>query len=301
MYNVYVLKLENAPYDFFIYPRIYETNNWQITTECGCLYRTTIKTHQIKEIVRIHWSKMAEEIDGIVLTHMHEHGIEKVRGGSFSKAVLSAAEKEFISDRIKFMFYDLEENARKTTEICNFKMHYESFTIENLQQIKNQLEYENNTIKNTKINMLNYYPDASPEDLEYLRNLINTACNSDRDWKFFDILPKYSGILERLKTTYHKYLRYIENAEQELSKVSNGTNDIFYKVPQLYFDSRVIERERVNSNNYNNDNNIFKALELMIYTLLNRSEEFKFDLGDDNSEIIEIKMEIIEEMLKTRR
>lgn len=302
--TIYVLKLVNAPYDFFIYPRISLLNDCSeadLITECGCLYRDTIKTHQIKGIESSYWNEMPRDVDGIVLTYMHQHGIEKVRGGSFSKAVLSAAEKNFISDRIKFMFYDLEENASKTSEIHKFKSDFESSSIEILQKKLIQLEKEITEMKQAHINMLDYYPNATPEDISELVHLIESACDPNRDWRFLNILPIYSGIMDRLQLTYKQYTKYIEDAAYNLDKISNNLNNIYYEVPRLYFDSRVIESER--AKNKNNDNSrdvqMIKAIELMVYTLINRSDEFKFDAQTSNDrEAHEIKIEIIREILR---
>ena len=299
--TIYVLRLENAPYDFFIYPRISQLNDYSeadIITECGCLYRDTIKTHQIKGIESSYWNEMPRNVDGIVLSHMHYHGMDKVRGGSFSKAVLSAAEKEYISDRIKFMFYDLEENATKTTEIHNFKNEFEKHPIENLQKTSNQLEDEMTKMKNAHLNMINYYPKATPEDIKRLKYLIKTACDPNRDWQFLKILPNYYDMMDRLKLTYEQYVKYVEDASTNLSKVSNNLNEIFYAVPKLYFDSRVIESERAkNKDDKNNDEKMFKAIELMVYTLINRSDEFKFDMGE-GWRTHEIKRKIIDEIIR---
>lgn len=302
--TIYVLKLVNAPYDFFIYPRISLLNDCSeadLITECGCLYRDTIQTHQIKGIESSYWNEMPRNVDGIVLTYMHQHGIEKVRGGSFSKAVLSAAEKDFISDRIKFMFYDLEENATKTSEIHKFKSDFESSSIEILQKKLIQLEKEITEMKQAHINMLDYYPKATPEDISELVHLIESACDPNRGWRFLNILPIYSGIMDRLQLTYKQYTKYIEDAAYNLDKISNNLNNIYYEVPRLYFDSRVIESER--AKNKNNDNSrdvqMIKAIELMVYTLINRSDEFKFDAGTSNDrEAHEIKIEIIREILR---
>ena len=300
--TIYVLRLANAPYDFFIYPRISLLNDCSdadLITECGCLYRDTIKTHQIKGIESSYWNEMPRNVDGIVLTYMHYHGIDKVRGGSFSKAVLSSAEKEYISDRIKFMFYDLEENATKTNEIHNFKNEFEKHPIENLQKTSNQLEDEIIKMKNAHLNMLNYYPKATPEDVQRLQHLIKTACDPNRDWQFLNILPNYYDMMDRLRLTYDQYVKYVEDASTNLSKVSDNLNEIFYAVPKLYFDSRVIESERarLKDDNKNNDEKMFKAIELMVYTLMNRSDEFKFDAGE-GWKTHEIKCEIIDEIIK---
>ena len=299
--TIYVLKLVNAPYDFFIYPRISLLNDCSeadIITECGCLYRDTIKTHQILKIQESYWNEMPRNVDGIVLSHMHYHGIDKVRGGSFSKAVLSAAEKEYISDRIKFMFYDLEENATKTNEIHNFKNEFEKHPIENLQKMLNQLDVEITEMKQAHLNSINYYPKATPEDVDRLMYLVKTACDPNRNWQFLNILPNYSGIMDRLQLTYKQYARYIEDASYNLDKISNNLNNIYYEVPRLYFDSRVIESERAkNKYDKNSDEKMFKAIELMVYTLINRSDEFKFDAGE-GWRTHEIKCEIIHDLLK---
>jgi hypothetical protein len=300
--TIYVLRLVNAAYDFFIYPRMSVTNDCleaDIITECGCLYRDTIKTHQIKGIEKSYWNEMPRNVDGIVISHMHYHGIEKVRGGSFSKAVLSAEEKEYISDRIKFMFYDLEENATKTNEIHNFKNEFKNHPIENLQKTLNQLEDEITQMKLAHSNVLNYYPKATPEDVKQLKYFIKTACDPNRDWHFLKILSNYHDMMDRLRLTYEQYVKYVEDASTNLNKISNNLNNIYYKVPKLYFDSRVIESERAHlkDDNKNCDEQMFKAIELMIYTLINRSDEFKFDAGK-GWKTHELKCEIIDEILK---
>lgn len=308
--TIYVLRLMNSPYDFFIYPRISILNDCSeadVIDECGCLYRDTIKTHQIKGIESSYWNEMSRNVDGIVISHMHYHGIEKVRGGSFSKAVLSAAEKEYISDQIKFMFYDLEENEMKTNKIHKFKKEYENAfhsllitepPIENFKKIKIQLKEDIQEMKEAHLNMLNYYPKATPEDVKQLKYLIKSACDSNRDWQFLNILPNYLGIMDRLRLTYEQYVKYVEDATYNLDKISNNQNHIFYSAPRVYFDSRVIESERA-KNNKNNDERIFMAIELMIYTLINRSDEFKFDAGAPSElETNEIKWEIIDDILR---
>jgi hypothetical protein len=299
--TIYVLRLVNSPFDFFIYPRISQLNDCSeadVITECGCLYRDTIKTHQIKGIESSYWNEMPRNVDGIVISHMHYHGIEKVRGGSFSKVVLSAAEKEYISDRIKFMFYDLEENATKTNEIHKFKKEFNEHPIENLKNIKNQLEDEITEMKNAHSNMINYYPKATPEDVDRLMYLVKTACDSNRDWQFLNILPNYSGIMDRIQLTYKQYVKYIEDASYNLDKISNNLNNIYYEVPRVYFDSRVIESERTkNKDDKNSDEKMFKAIELMVYTLINRADEFKFDVGQ-GWQTHEMKCEIIDEIIR---
>ena len=299
--TIYVLRLVNAPYDFFIYPRISLLNDCSeadVITECGCLYRDTIKTHEIKGIEESYWNEMPRNVDGIVMSYMHYHGIEKVRGGSFSKAVLSATEKEFISDRIKFMFYDLEENATKTNQIHKFKNDFETSSIETLQKTSNQLDVEISEMKQAHKNMIDYYPKATPDDIQQLQHLVETACDSNRDWKFLNILSNYSGIMDRLQLTYKQYVKYIEDAAHNLNKISNNLNNIYYEVPRVYFDSRVIESERAkNKDDGKKDIKMFKAIELMVYTLINRSDEFKFD-ANGGWDLHEIKLEIVNELLR---
>ena len=181
------------------------------------------------------------EIDGIVISWMAKKGINKVRGGSFSDPIISNSEKECISKQIKFMNYELEN-----IDIGRMK-------------IQNQI--------------LKHMPKASIADLEWLKYMIATSTSGA--WKFMDKLDEYSYVIEKLVAIYNQYVVCVEN--------TNKQNYIYFRSPRLYFDARIIPGERLRytetAKHREIDAEIFKTYELFIYTLLNRTEEFRFDLS----------------------
>jgi hypothetical protein len=59
--------------------------------------------------------------------------------------------------------------------------------------------------------------------------------------------------------------------------------------PHMYFDARIISEECRHSVGTGNDNEVFKTYETIIYTLLNRTDELKFDMQDFDLEWEEMK------------
>lgn len=182
------------------------------------------------------------EIDGIVISWMAKKGINKVRGGSFSDPIISNSEKEYISKQIKFMNYELEN-----IDIGRMK-------------IQNQV--------------IKHMPKASIADLEWLKYMIATSTSGA--WNFLDKHDEYAYVIEKLVAIYNQFVECIEDA--------NKPKSIYFRSPRLYFDARIIPRERCRyaetERHLEIDAEIFKTYELFIYTLLNRTEEFKFDLSN---------------------
>lgn len=249
MYDIYVFK---GATQFFLYPkRVDNTRKSTIvknSIECAFLYRRENETLFFHEKIN---SIRATEIDGMVIYWMSKEGIERVRGGSFSDAVLSNETKDHISKQIKYMNYDLPKNDAFMNEIDMSE-----------SQICAQRKIEK------------YSPKASIEELEWLRHKVETSLTSE--WNFFDILDKYTCVMANLTEVYKQYLQYLEEFDRDFPP--NKTNTTFLLCPRLYFDSQVIPEERVRGTfTENSDADIFATYELMIYTLMNRVEEFRFD------------------------
>ena len=261
LYDIYVFKGDNQ---FFLYPkRRYENNDTNAMIECKCLYCLENETLQLCE--KIEMVKQTE-IDGQVIQWMSQEGIDNVRGGSFTDTVLSDATKEYISRQIKYMNYDLEKNdsiikrLQGLTDIsfCNFSnMHQEICKCKNIQE---------------KINK--YYPAVSIEDLNWLRVKVDTSLSGE--WK-----DKYNDLIRNLTILYKQYKEY--------QKFHNDTvihmiDDFPYlSSPHMYFDTRR------RSTGEEKDDEVFKTYETLIYTLLNRTDELKFDIQDFDLEWAEIK------------
>ena len=272
LYDIYVFKGDNQ---FFLYPkRRYENNDTNAMIECKCLY--CLENEMLQLCEKIEMVKQTE-IDGQVIQWMSQEGIDNVRGGSFTDTILSDATKEYISQQIKYMNYDLEKNdsiikkLQGLTDIsfCNLlNMHQEICKCKNIQE---------------KIDK--YYPAVSIEDLNWLRAKVDTSLSGE--WKFIHIVDKYNKLIRNLTILYKQYKEYQKFHNNE---VIHMINDVPYLLsPHMYFDARIISEERRRSVGTGNDNEVFKTYETIIYTLLNRTDELKFDMQDFDLEWEEMK------------
>ena len=274
LYDIYVFKLLICN-KFFLYPkRRYENNDTNAMIECKCLY--CLENEMLQLCEKIEMVKQTE-IDGQVIQWMSQEGIDNVRGGSFTDTVLSDATKEYISRQIKYMNYDLEKNdgiIKKLQGLTDISfsnlsnMHQEICKCKNIQEQINQ-----------------YYPAVSIEDLNWLRAKIDTSLSGE--WKFIHIIDKYNELMRRLTTLYKQYKEYQKFHNDE---VIHTIDDVPYlSSPHMYFDARIISEERRRSTGEGKDDEVFKTYETLIYTLLNRTDELKFDIQDFDLEWEEIK------------
>ena len=116
LYDIYVFTWDSSMNShgpsFFLYPQKRDSNDFSISeimTDCVCLYRLGKRTLTLEEKIE---SVRNTEIDGIVIQWMSQKGMDHVRGGSFTDTTLSKSTKEHISKQIKYMNYDLEQNAQ---------------------------------------------------------------------------------------------------------------------------------------------------------------------------------------------
>lgn len=261
LYDIYVFKKDNK---FFLYPkRSYENNDANAMIECKCLY--CLENEMLQLCEKIEMVKQTE-IDGQVIQWMSQEGIDHVRGGSFTDTVLSDATKEYISRQIKYMNYDLEKNdgiikrLQGLTDISfsNLSnMHQEICKSKNIQEQINQ-----------------YYPAVSIEDLNWLRAKVDTSLSGE--WK-----DKYNELMRNLTTLYKQYKEYQKFHNDE---VTHMIDEVPYLLsPHMYFDASR------RSTGEGKDDEVFKTYEMLIYTLLNRTDELKFDIQDFDLEWEEIK------------
>ena len=274
LYDIYVFKLLICN-KFFLYPkRRYENNDTNVMIECKCLY--CLENEMLQLCEKIEMVKQTE-IDGHVIQWMSQEGIDHVRGGSFTDTVLSDATKEYISRQIKYMNYDLEKN----DDIIKKLQGLTDISFSNLSNMHQKIC----KCKNIHEQINQYYPAVSIEDLNWLRAKIDTSLSGE--WKFIHIIDKYNELMRRLTTLYKQYKEYQKFHNDE---VIHTIDDVPYlSSPHMYFDARIISEERRRSTGEGKDDEVFKTYETLIYTLLNRTDELKFDIQDFDLEWEEIK------------
>jgi hypothetical protein len=128
-----------------------------------------------------------------------------------------------------------------------------------------------------------YSPRATISDLVWLRNKIET-CQTDA-YVFLNILPKYEDVIARLTAVYKQYVEWMKEDDREVKLTPIKA---WFDAPRLYFDCRIIPEERKLKEL--SADVMLASYELMIYTLKNRTDEFKFEIKDVDFELEEMKI-----------
>jgi len=288
LYDIYVFKsLSDSP-SFFLYPQKrdnLDSSINEIMMDCVCLYRLGKRTLTLEEKIE---SVRKTEIDGIVIQWMSQKGIDHVRGGSFTDAILSKSVKEDISKQIKYMNYDLDENDALVDALHLFAKDCDYSEYDKMVET-----LKKNRIIQNKIDK--YSPKASIEDLDWLRKRIRLG--DTWDYKFLDEVHIYEHVIKRLVETYEQYKDWLKGISTEMALKIPYANVLpaYLDAPRLYFDARIVPEERKLRKNADAslDTNVFSMYELMIYTLQNRVDEFKFDIEDINFTLEEMKIEFM--------
>ena len=266
-YNIYVYELNNGKY--LLYPRVISNYDNFCAGEAAFVYQEIVKNNPIKRLVHTENGLKAWQIDAFVHTYMHNYGIENVRGGRYNKLELS--EKEEISKAIKYYTYGLEEQEQRVYQYYE----YIDTIVHDPDNYKEKINYYEKTDmerKRFEIDRTIIY------DLNWLVRSIETGVD-----KFFEIKDDYYKLMERLSLIYKQYLSVMEDAQSKIDGLSKGLCKLFFEKPYVFFDGRIIKREReLHNYDFKSDKQleqVIKVFELAIYSLINREEELYFDLN----------------------
>jgi hypothetical protein len=273
-YDVYIYRLTNSTY--VIYPAIDAVNP---ENECRFAYWEWFGCADIECLILIHQNVEGYQIDGIVHQYMHEHGIEKVRGGKYVAKYLDDSVKETISESIKYFTYKAEKNTTIAKKYTAIFTDIDKNLIEVQYKIYNELE---NQRKKCAID------HSLVEELEWLAEIVRNPVQ-----RFFDIQNRYYCLMRELGHLYEKYIQMVEDAPRLIGtiykKYSNQIETMGLVLiveeqlrnPVLYFDSRVIWEERMRGTPVFNprDELVFDIFTLVIYTFINREDELLFEMS----------------------
>jgi hypothetical protein len=274
-YDVYIYRLTNGTY--VIYPAIDAVNP---ENECRFVFWEWFGCADIECLVLIRQNVEAHQIDGIVHQSMHEHGIEKVRGGRYVARHLADSVKETISESIKYFTYEAEKNttvAKKYTAAAITDI--DANLVEVQYKIYNELETQ---CKNCAIDR------CLVEELEWLAEIMREPVRP-----FFEIQERYYCLMKELGRLYQKYIETVEDAPRLIGTIYKKHSEHIETMgfvliveeqlrnPILYFDSRVIWEERMRGTVAFNprDELVLDIFTLVIYTFINREDELLFEMS----------------------
>ena len=279
LYNIYVYGLNDGK--LLMYPKL----QWDINDskqsfvdECAFLYQEIIENNQIVNTEYVKENIASWEIDAFIHTYMCRHGIENVRGVRYNKKILSESAKEEISNAIKYFTFGLDNQNQRVKIYHEYEKNIDSeeFYRENIQKYEKinsqRMRYQINRNVVCNINWLS-------------RIIENEVPN------FFEINDRYDNLMRQLSTIYKQYLNVIEDAREQIDVLHLQYNncvkcDTLFTVPHLFFDSRVIKRERdMRKYNFKTDTSLIcaiKIFELAIYSLINKEDEEIFELNQIN-------------------
>ena len=279
LYNIYVYGLNDGK--LLMYPKL----QWDINDsmqsyadECAFLYQEIVENNQIVNTEYVKENIASWEIDAFIQTYMCRHGIDNVRGGRYNKKILSEAAKEEISNAIKYFTFGLDNQNQRV------KIYHEYE-----KNIDSEEFYRENIKKYEKINSkrIRYQINRNVVyNINWLSRIIENEVPN-----CFEINDRYDNLMRQLSTIYKQYLNVIEDAREQIDLIHMQYNncvkcDTLFTVPHLFFDSRVIKRERdMRKYNFKTDTSLIctiKIFELAIYSLINREDEENFELNKIN-------------------
>ena len=231
------------------------------------------------------------EVDFFVKKYMRYYGIDNVRGGTYTNTNLTHEEHKFITKELNFNLieecskqYLLREIMIKYDEIIeNQKNNMNELLCEEIQKFNYELNLYNKTKKQlSNINISRNILD----DLEWLRarilyyeqnNVVDDIIQLSKKQPD-EVKTRYRNILlsfKKVKTNYEKY-----NLEYYNNNNSIDFNPIIYiNRPDIILDYLFYHGYFVSFSHIStNANRIINYYEYMIYSLLNRIDEYEFDL-----------------------
>ena len=232
------------------------------------------------------------EVDFFVKKYMRYYGVGQVRGGSYINSLLTPEEHMVISNELKFNLIEehskqniLRDTINKYDEIIEKQ---ENNMNELLCEEIQKLHYEMNIYNKTKIQLSNINISRNIlDEIEWLRarilyyeqhNVVDDIIQLSKKPPDED-KTRYRNILLSFKTVKTNYEKY--NLEYYFNNNPIDFNPIiFINRPDIILDYLFYHGYHVSFSHIStNANKISNYYEYMAYFLINRKEEFEFDLS----------------------
>ena len=263
----------------FLYSSFHKNEN-EIILE-ATLYYDYLKTYPIISIYDKRIERSGFDIDGYTKEYMYFHGIENIRGGSYSAEILTKQEEEVLLQELKTVD-DFHQKPRE---------YYITLLLEeykNRLHNKNEIQTELNNILH-KRNQYNIEKERFQQfkplipSIYLFEDRMKTLMNQYLDrqhhtpqephfypYKYTETIKKYRNIIKQIKDIYKIMETHFA------SKIEVGDEDltIYYKHPEFLFDN-FIYRGITGS-----PISVIKVCNAMIFfsnVILNRISEYEFD------------------------
>jgi hypothetical protein len=295
-FRLYVLELQEQKWFlYFASP----SNDEYLWIECASQF-TFVNKHLPKKTVDIIKIDNVLDIDFYVKKYMYCYGIENVRGGSYTDETLDVDTIKFLNNELNV---DVTKHFKKQIMMDNIYKRYvnlqleEDFTKE-MQNLQEELIKCNNVKKKIK--------DIDP---------INRTILDDLDWLLYYIAcvesneiilkisaedgVKYRKIIEKLKTVTHVFTNVLEQT------VKYEENIVFLKNPEFILDDFFYHsyKEYIKQKCLKNMVDVEKQIryfEYMCYFIINRLEEFEFDLSSYDEDRILVSINYLNNVIELK-
>jgi hypothetical protein len=300
LYTVYVFHLKNGWR--FLYPKnqnLVVGSVSELMKEFQYINTLFGDDFQAVELLHTYQNVLPYNINGLVLHHMNVYGIEQVRGGKYTKVFLTTEEKEEISKSIKYFSDGLFEECDKTARYHNYVVEYGSFDESQLHVEQDRIakiltQFNNIKARWAETNIVSEYDLGEIQWLKQICDISNVH--------FKNIEARYNSIMKNITNVYNFYKNNIENAEEQIASIRklhpHMETAIWFYCPNTFFDNIVIHK---NSFRYYREYlpYVISVVELMFYTIHNRTVELEFDIKCLNQEENTEKFCTITNLLKS--
>lgn len=270
---LYVIKIDNEKYLLHCSNRN-ETEKTNILLECELQYN--YNPISILESTIIHQNS---EIDFYVKKFMHYYGIDNVRGGSYIEENMNNNTKNQI---LKEFEITLEEYEIQNNEVHNILMEYKDIDnwslndilkeVSNTKSIKKKYNYEKSMLHKLKYGNTNIEINRTfLLDLQWLNIQISKIANNI---EINDNIKKtYMEIVNKMKVLYKIFTNYTD--------IDNTYNPkIHLYQPCTILDNAFYHNKNINNwiNEYSKIQKFMDYYEYIYYCIINRIDEYEFDI-----------------------
>ena len=282
--------------------------------ELNLLYKDYLSINPILRIddkITLH---QIYEVDYFVKKFMKYYGIENVRGGSYSKLELTTEENNVLNKELEQTINNLKNNEEYIENIIELYKDKDKEYLQKEKENLNQKLYKYNYDKKMLKKLSNYKGIILNRDLlkdiNRLRMLIKEEDLKDMifnmDESYLIHIKNHNNALETLQYQYSKIFQKMRTVYTVLTnytdvEITYEPKKNLYK-PEDYFcvffniKSNNLDDIVINDKEVEDFNKLINYFEYLVYTLLNKIDEYEFDVSTyliDFEKITSYKIEYI--------